>query len=400
MIRVWGGGVYEDHDFFDWCDANGLLVWQDFMMACEVPLQNDDFCREIAREAEEVIKKLRQHPSLALWCGDNECDETFLWKRNRRHLPSMNRITREILPRAVFMHDTVRDYLPSSPYLCDKIVERGLHYASPEQHLWGPRDYWKNAFYSSNTAIFAGETGYHGMPAPASVRKFIPPESLTARSAENPDWLCHASQPFGDPDGGCAYRIGLMIGQVKNLFGTAAEDLETFSEQSQIVQAEAMKFLIENFRLKKWEKTGIIWWNVIDGWPQFSDAVVDFYGERKLAFYCIKNVQSPVLAGFLEPEAWQIELRAVNDLDREVKIRYRVTDFATGRRELEGEGRVGPDSVAVLDHLKICQAEQRILKIDFEYDGKDHVNHYLQGGLPVDFDFYRSWLKEARQLYR
>ena len=116
MIRCWGGGVYEDHEFFDYCDENGLLVWQDFMLACEIPPQDDDFCRRMEEEAVAVVTKLRNHPSLALWCGDNECDEAVLW-RGDQMLPSENRITREVLKRVVRSYDPGRDYLPSSPYI-------------------------------------------------------------------------------------------------------------------------------------------------------------------------------------------------------------------------------------------------------------------------------------------
>lgn len=400
MVRCWGGGVYEDHDFFDFCDENGLLVWQDFMFACEIAPRDAGFAEEVRREAEAVVCKLRQHPSLALWSGDNECDELYFYEPLQRWKTSMNRLSREVLPEAVFANDPIRDYLPSSPYLCDELKQRNARYASPEQHLWGPRDNWKNSFYTGNTAIFASEIGYHGMPAVESLRKFLPPASLDARSARNPDWLCHCAQPFGESDGGYAYRIKLMLEQVEGFFGKIPLTLEELSEASQIVQAEAMKYFVESFRMHKWAKTGLVWWNVIDCWPQFSDAVVDYYYTKKLAFHYIRNVQQPVLLLFSEPEAWCIALRGVNDLDREAAVHYRVTDTGTGKVELEGDTRIAADSARKIASLPICQGIQRILRIDFEYENRRAVNHYLQGCAPIPRALYAEWLAVAREVYQ
>jgi len=402
MIRCWGGNVYEDHDFFDWCDENGIMIWQDFMLACVMAPQDTDSLREFRAEAESVIRRLRQHPSLALWAGDNECDEQFFWTPELKHwLPSDNLVTRQVFRRAVFENDPVRDYLPSSPYLCDELRLKNARYASPEQHLWGPRDNCKSPFYRNNNAIFASEIGYHGMLCVDSMKKFLPAESLDARTAEDPNWLCHAAQAFGnDPGGGpFAYRIRLMQDQVEGYFGSMPDKLEDYIEASQIVQAEAMKYFVESFRMAKWKKTGLIWWNVMDCWPQFSDAVVDYYGCKKLAFHYIKASQQPVLLAFDEPDAWCIRLHAVNDLDRAVDVRYKVTDFITGEPVLNGTVCVGADSACVADSLKINQGKQRIYKIEYEYEGGSCVNHYVQGTAPVPFEFYHKWYAEAKRLY-
>lgn len=394
MIRCWGGGVYEDHSFFDLCDERGLLVWQDFMLACTMPPQDAESLRQLEVEAESVIRKLRRHASLAIWCGDNECDQRFFAVGERRN-PSMNRTSREIFARAVFAHDPGRDYLPSSPYFCDEVKEKNARYASPEQHLWGSRDNWKNPFYLNNGAIFASEIGYPGAPSVESIRKFIPEISLNNRTAENPDWLCHSAQPFGDSHGCYAYRMGLLRDLVKGFLGNDPEDLEIFVAASQIVQAEAMKYFIENFRMRKNVKTGIIWWNMVDCWPQFSEAAVDYYGKRKLAFYYIRNVQQPVLMMFGEPEAWHITLHGISDLERACLVRYRVTDFETGAEVLAGETRLEAEESKPVDVLKIIQGESHIWQIIFEYEGNCMTNHYWQGNSPVLWSLYSQWLSIA-----
>ncbi len=397
MVRCWGGNVYEDEEFFSLCDRYGLLVWQDFMFACEVPPHDAEFCETVRLEAETIVTRLRNHPSLALWCGDNECDELFFYRKSTNHLPpSFNRISREILPDAVGTFDPARDYLPSSPYLSDSIWRGKRRYDSPEQHLWGPRDNWKSAFYKDNTAIFASEIGYHGMPNLESIRKFIPAESLNGRIG-NPDWLCHAAQPFGDPEGPYAYRIRLMEEQVEGCFGMVPDNLEEFIFRSQIVQAEAFKFFIESFRMRKWRKTGLIWWNVIDCWPQFSDAVVDYYYSRKLAYWYIRTAQRPFSLMFDEPEAWCIRLHAVNDLSRELSAEYRVSDILTGEVLCGGTFEIGADAAVVVDSIRICQGRQRMLLIEWSVEGESCFNHYYQGTAPFDFEKYSAGLAVLRQ---
>ena len=157
-----------------------------------------------------------------------------------------------------------------------------------ESHIWGPRDYFKGNYYGTTECHFASEIGYHGCPSPKSLEKFIPKESMPKNSiydiCPNPDWLIHAAGIEPVVDGNpYAYRLPLMISQVERLFTKASDDLSTFARQSQVSQAEAVKFFIEMFRCQKWRKTGILWWNVADGWPQVSDAVVDWYGCKKLA---------------------------------------------------------------------------------------------------------------------
>ena len=395
MIRCWGGGVYEDHEFFDYCDENGMLVWQDFMLACEIPPQDDEFCRRIEEEAVAVVTKLRNHPSLALWCGDNECDESML-SRGDVCFPSENRITREVLKRVVRSYDPGRDYLPSSPYLVDEAVEVGSSRNAPEQHLWGPRDDYKGDFYRLNTACFASETGYHGLPDVESLKKFLSPEHLFPKIGD-PEYLTHAAQPFGEPDGAYAYRIELFLNQIVNTFGEVPKEQEQLVTASQIVQAEAMKFFIENFRFHKWRKTGILWWNVADCWPQVSDAVVDYYYVKKLAYSYIKNVQQPVLLMMGEPSAWNCPLRLDNNLPRAVSGEYRVSDLQSGEVFVSGRYECAANDGVDLGALRVSTGVHRMYLLEWEVDGVWKRNHYLLGRAPYDLDFYLKCREKLTQ---
>ncbi|MBM3493221.1 MAG: hypothetical protein FJX72_02685 [Armatimonadetes bacterium] len=172
MLRCWGGNVYEDDLFYDLCDEKGLLVWQDFSLACAVYPQDDAFCARIADEATSVVRRLRGHACLALWAGDNECDVAYDWFQGSSGDPNNNRLTREVLPGVLRVQDPRRPYLPSSPYLDPAALRLGPR-GRAEDHLWGPRDHYKSAFYLHSTCRFASEIGYHGCPSPESVRRFI-----------------------------------------------------------------------------------------------------------------------------------------------------------------------------------------------------------------------------------
>ncbi|MDF1515254.1 MAG: glycoside hydrolase family 2, partial [Anaerolineae bacterium] len=166
MVRCWGGNVYEDHDFFNFCDENGIMVWQDFALACNRPPQTADFATKMKQEARTIILKLRNHPSLALWCGSNENDVALGWIGMDWIAPSADVISRQVLPKAVEQHDPYRSYLPSSPYISDQFFH--MHTPRtllPEDHLWGPRGYFKDPFYTATQARFVSEAGYHGCPS-------------------------------------------------------------------------------------------------------------------------------------------------------------------------------------------------------------------------------------------
>lgn len=134
---------------------------------------------KLEKEVTFHVRRLRQHPCLALWSGDNENDTAILWGTNGRVDPNSNRNTRRVIPEVLRMNDYVREYLPSSPYI-DEVAFKNHAGDSriPEQHLWGPRDYYKGDFYKNAIAHFASETGYHGCPSVKSIRKFISEKAL------------------------------------------------------------------------------------------------------------------------------------------------------------------------------------------------------------------------------
>ncbi|MBQ7372980.1 MAG: glycoside hydrolase family 2, partial [Clostridia bacterium] len=268
-VRCWGGNIYEPEEFFDFCDENGILVWQDVMMACNLYPSTDDFYKKLEKELKSVLVRIRKHPSLACYCGDNECDLGMFFNGIN---PSLYKVTRDYLPTLFFRFDPFRRFIPSSPFFAGKALKNRDEQALAENHLWGPRNNFKSKFYVENKNVFISEIGYHGCNSVESIKKFIPEKSLW--HWENDDWMVHQTVPGG---GWVSEwnRIKLMAYQVRELFGFIPDNLEDFSVCSQISQAEALKFFVEFTRLNKWQKSGILWWNLLDCWPQFSDAVVD-----------------------------------------------------------------------------------------------------------------------------
>ena len=387
IIRCWGGNVYEDHAFFSLCDERGMLVWQDFAMACASYSQSADFCAEIEHEAEQVIKKLRNHPSILLWAGDNEVDEGLVAQGFASEQNRYNALTREVLPRAVRMHDPYRYYLPSSPF----IPEHMERYEVPEQHNWGARAYFKDDFYKHSTAHFISECGYHGCPSPLSLREFIPAEDLNHWKGSDV-WDTHNTDyiPFGRRG---YNRITLMEDQVRILFGTVPQDVETFAKLSQISQAEAKKFFIERTRIKKWRRTGIIWWNMIDGWPQISDAVVDYYYRKKLAYYYIRRVQQKTAVMMDELRDWSHDVILGNDSREDFRVRWQVKDGENGKTLLEGETLSPANRNVRLGSIRETAGEQKLYLLTWETEGKTYGNHYISGFPHYDAEKMLNWVQ-------
>jgi beta-mannosidase len=395
-VRCWGGNIYEDPLFYRYCDEMGIMVWQDFAMACGIYPIDPEFAAVIREEAAQVVRALRQHPSIILWSGDNECDQ-FIAGDGYGRDPNLNRITRELLPDVVTMEDPARPFLPSSPYIDREAAKLPQAYLA-ENHLWGPRDYFKSQFYKGSLCHFASEMGYHGCVSVESLKKFISAEKLWPWQ-NNDEWRIHAASPELDEGGSYLYRIELMAKQIRELFGEIPDNLEDFVLASQISQGEAKKFFVELFRTGQPNRSGIIWWNLIDGWPQFSDAVVDYYFDKKLAYYYLRQSQKPLILTFTEPRDWNLTLTAVNNSGLRREFRYSVKDYDTRKTILSGTGSCEDEGVYELDSLPYSQGEKKIYLMEWEdvsgaageLSGR---NHYLAGNPPFAFSYYAAFLRE------
>lgn len=384
-VRCWGGGYYEDSDFFDACDTMGLLVWQDFAMACGAYPQDERMCRLVYDEAVSIIRRLRHHPSLCIWAGDNEGDFTYYVGGPKRD-GAENRLTREVIPRALFEYDTTRPYIPSSPYISTQALAQRRIEDIAEDHIWGPRDYFRGAFYRQTKCHFASEIGYHGCPSPQSLKRFLSPEHWFPPQGDE-QWILHGASPDTE-DGPFVYRVDLMIRQVETLFGEVPENMRDFALASQISQAEAKKYFIERFRAGKWRTTGIIWWNILDAWPQISDAVVDYYFCRKLAYWYIAAAQQTVCLMMDEREDGKLVLVGCNDGPGSCPVTYRIC--ADGEREPLWQGKAdipgfGKAELAVAEE---AVPDNRLYILEWDTPQGQGLNHYLHLKPPISLQWY------------
>lgn len=391
MVRCWGGNVYEDHSFFDLCDENGVMVWQDFAMACAVYPQTENFASRIRREAEMVTSKLRNHTSLALWAGNNEIDSFMVWSYGKRLDPNRDILSRQVLPEVIRRLDPWRDYLPSSPYFSTALMQSENHeYFQPEQHNWSRGDF-KGKTYVESLAHFASEIGWHGCPHRDTLEAMLDGDHLWPWQ-DNDQWLTHAVRHL-PAFTTFNYRIQLMADQIELLFGKTPDDLDSFVMASQISQAEGIKFLIEWFRAGKWRRTGLLWWNLRDGWPIFSDAVVDYYNRKKLAYAYIKRAQEDVCAICAEPENGRHEVIVVNDTRMSVSGHLSMVDADSGRKLLEKAFAVPSNGKVAVGHVSAAKRPAMWL-IRWNVGSRERCSHYLAGPRPFDLGQYRKWLEK------
>jgi beta-mannosidase len=364
------------------------MVWQDFSMSCTLYPQTPEFQEVMRQEATTVVRKLRNHPSIALWAGDNEVDNVYFGYGLD---PAHNKITREILPQVVFECDPYRPYLPSSPYMSPEVIATRNENLMPERHIY-PRDYFKSPSFMQAAVIFLDEIGYFGCPGLSSIKRFVDPQHVWPYK-DNPQWILHSTDNTGNP-----YRMNWMPEEVRELYGVIPDNIEDFIVASQVAQAEADKFYIEATRLAKWRRTGIVWWCLMDGWPEFSDNIVDYYFNKKLAYYYIKRIQQPVCVMVDEPNDFVCKVVVGNDSREDARGHYRIWDADSGETLLEGDYSSKANENLTLGKIPVFHADKRLLLIEWTANGKRYGNHYLLSAPPLSLSQYKLWLPKIAGL--
>ena len=404
MIRMWGGNVYEHDYFYDLCDAHGIMVWHDFMMGCTQYPQDDIFLKKIEDEAAKAIARIRKHPSLVLWAGNNENDIAGEWNEDQPYVdPTKEPISRYLLPSMVRRLDPKTPYLPSSPYISSEafnLAGRIDQNFAPEQHLWGPRGYYKAPYYTENIAKFVSEIGYHGCPSRDSLEKmfdkdFVYPWKNKIDFEWNDQWQTKAvrSHPYATET---IKRNDLMTNQIKCVFTEVPNDLDRFILASQIIQAEAKKYFIEFWRMNKFDRNGILWWNLRDGWPVISDAIVDYYYTKKLAYHYIKRVQTDVCVMIGDAKESGHPVVIVNDTRIHVKGNFSVKDADTKVTLLSKSFSIPANGKSVEDNLPETD-KTKLWLIEWEVNGEKFMNHYFVFKPHVELDEYLKWMPNIKR---
>jgi len=284
MLRVWGGGLYESDEFYAVCDELGLLVWQDFPFACSYVPDDEPEQAALRVEATANIERLRNHPSLALWCGNNE-NLTMWHSKWDRPLPQPSRYYGEklydgTLPQLVAALDPGRQYIASSPIGGDNANDGNIG----DQHywdVWHGRGDWK--FYKDSTGRFASEFGFASAPGRSVWQKIYPGDAdWSRRDARDSIARWHDKTAKG---------YDTYVGYVE-LHYPVARDLEEFSYYSQLNQRDALRFGIEHYRRTPGCRGALIW-QLNDCWPVQSWAVLDFDGCYKAAAFDLRRLYAP-----------------------------------------------------------------------------------------------------------
>jgi beta-mannosidase len=297
MLRIWGGGIYEDPYFYQLCDQAGIMIWQDFLFACSLyPDDDPGFCDEVRREAEVAVRELRNHPCLVLWCGNNEND----WIYARRvdagwDLPVFygGKVYHEILPEVCARLDPIRPYWPSSPYGGDDPNSESLG----DRHHWDVPINLKDAVervdfrrWGMDRGKFISEYGMLSPPVEDSLRRFLPPDELYIGS---PGWSFHNNLFEKDNLATCLRRYWREPETLS---------LEEYVLVTQIIQAEAMKYSLEHFRHRKFATSGALFWAYSDCWGAIGWSVIDYYLRKKPAFYYVRRALAPLMVSFHEED--------------------------------------------------------------------------------------------------
>lgn len=388
MVRVWGGGAYEQDRFYEFCDSNGILVWQDFMMACAIYPQEQQFYDRIAIEAEYEIKRLRNHCSIVLWCGDNECDQAMAGWSDFIRSPADNRITRQVLPSVLKTHDHTRPYIPSSPYIYSGTSQNTL----VERHLWTRKEHFASSFFLDTTARFISEIGYIAFPCIGSLKQFLkdPQKILQADGSATDEYLLHGTAPELSKKAWYDHKVPCACLFASKVFAPLSEDLETFVLQSQYTQAEAYKTWIENARVRG--LSGILLWNLLDGWPQVSEAMVDYYWQKKASFHFVKNAQRPVNVIVCQHSPGKLEYFAVNNTLQDAEVSY---EILFGEKVLkQGKCAVRAEEVKLLGTIE-TDGKSNFYVIRFTIGETMFVSHYQENPTELNIDVYCANINRA-----
>ena len=404
MVRIWGGGIYEPTSFFEYCDRNGILVWQDFMFACEIPSRDDDYCALVRSEAEYIVKKYRNHPSLAVWCGDNENDKVMQHlHQNSCALPSDSRISRVILREAVLGNDPYRNYIPSSPLVSDRVFKeitngQAIH-RQTERHLY-PEIYLEPAAIRSCGNLFLGETGPFWTNAITVNARIFERERERAERLWNESYtipLARNTTIFHQD--AYYFKRWRQSGRdaCERLLGRdfSFSEFADFATALNFLCAEDFKDLIEYCRISRPEKTGLIWWSLMDMFPMlFNYSVIDCDGERKMPYYWIRQSQQPfALIAERRELGGELALYAANDTLQDQTAEYTVTAYGedlSSRVIASGICRQAKNSVSLIQ--RIAESEEPMLWIIrwSTQDGRVCTNHVITKN--TTYDVARAWI--------
>ena len=324
MLRVWGGGTYEKDLFYNLCDEMGILVWQDFMFACNMYPGDEVFLENVKQEAEYQVKRLRNHPSMALWCGNNEVSEGWFnwgWQDALNYSDSDSteiwhnylKIFEEILPATVAEYSANLPYTPSSPKIgwghAEALYEGDMHYWGV---WWGEEPF---EIYEQKVGRFMSEFGFQGFPDLRTFDSCLKPKELNLHSKA---LLNHQKHPRG---------MQLIESYMERDF-PIPDDFEDYLYVSQLVQAYGIGMAIEAQRRSMPHCMGTLYWQFNDCWPVISWSSIDYYNRWKALQYKVRDLYKDVLISFEENENG-LEIYGISDRQQDLNadLKLKIIDY-------------------------------------------------------------------------
>jgi len=377
MLRVWGGGFYENEEFYDLCDELGLLVWQDFMFACNVYPYDKKFHENVEREAAAAVRRLRHRACVALWCGNNEMEEGWVhWGWDDRFPKPVKdgyrRLFHKILPKVVAKEDPDRSYWPSSPY-------SGKPFYKPRAEEWGDSHTWEVwhrmkpfMHYRTSCSRFMSEFGFQSFPCIETVESY----------AEKKDWnvTSHVMEHHQRHWAGNGKIVQYMLDTFR-----LPRSFDDFCYVSQVLQAEAIRYGVEHWRRHCDRARGTLYWQLNDCWPVASWSSIDYYGRWKALHYAAKRFYAPILLSAEETRC-KADLHVTNDTTRAFKGAVRWTlETLDGEilREKQAKmmARSGADTTAAsLDFSNDITDDNR-RHVVLVYELMDAKGEWVSGGV-------------------
>ena len=329
MLRVWGGGIYEADDFYEICDEMGILVWQDYMFACSMYPATPEFLDSVRAEAIDNVKRLRNHPSIVLWAGNNEVETAWRNWGWRQNLPASVgddylKIFHGVLQEVSAKYDPSRPYWPSSPH-------GGLD-DDPESLRSGDVHFWRVwhasepfSDYEKQTPRFMSEYGFQSFPNIETVKSYTVPSD---RDIESPIMLAHQRHPRGNQ----------LVREYMLRDYAQPKDFESFLYVSQVLQAEGIRIGAEHLRRIMPHNMGSLYWQINDCWPVASWSSIDYYGRWKALQYYARRFYSDLLISPTVQNGY-LKVFVVSDQPKAVPAKIRVTLMNFDGATLKSFGR-------------------------------------------------------------
>jgi len=362
MLRMWGGGHYQDERFYAIADELGIMIWQDFMFGGAVPPYDVAFRENTRQEAIEQVRRLRDHPSIVLWCGNNEVQTGWEnWGGSvafKQSLDPEERSRIEMGMTTLFgaiLREAVSTYSPGTPYWA---TSPGTDFDGPaDQTDDGDMHYWKVwgnpalpvTEYMSMTPRFMSEYGLQSFPDMRTIRAFAGPDDMAPESK-----VMRVHQKFDNGNGN--QRLLLYI---RREFGEP-KDFESFVYLSQLMQAEGIAIAAEHLRASRPQSMGSLYWQLNDVWPVASWSSVDYYGRWKALHYHARRFYAPELVAALRRNG-QTTVSLVSDRTTPLSAQWRM-------RMMDFSGKVlstttQPATLAPLSSTQVAQyADADLLK--------------------------------------